>query len=235
MKNIAIIPARSGSKGLPDKNILPLNGVPLIAYTIKAALECGVFDTVMVSTDSEKYAEIARKYGAEVPFLRSAENSGDRSTSWDVVKEVLARYMEMGQSYEMVALLQPTSPMRLGKHIAEAYEMMEEKQANAIVAMCENEAPFAICNVVPENLSVVGFLNEHGFYPRRQALQIMHRPNGSIYLYKTEALRTQESIYDDKVFAYIMDKTHSFDVDTIEDFQITDALIRFLPEFQNRF
>ena len=89
MKNIAIIPARSGSKGLPDKNIKILNGVPLIAYSIKAALDSGVFDTVMVSTDSEKYAEIARNYGAEVPFLRSEKNSSDTAGSWDVVKEVL--------------------------------------------------------------------------------------------------------------------------------------------------
>ena len=101
--------------------------------------------------------------------------------------------------------------------------------------MCENEAPFAICNLVPEDRSVVGFLNEHGFYPRRQALQIMHRPNGSIYLYKTEALCTQQSIYDANCFAYVMDKTHSIDVDTLEEFQIVEALVQYLPEFQRYF
>ena len=111
LKSIAIIPARSGSKGLPDKNIRPLNGIPLIAYTIKAALDSGMFDTVMVSTDSEKYAEIARKYGAEVPFLRSAATSGDKSSSWDAVKEVLAQYeSQLGKTYDVVALLQVTSP-----------------------------------------------------------------------------------------------------------------------------
>ena len=111
LKSIAIITARSGSKGLPDKNIRPLNGVPLIAYTIKAALDSGMFDTVMVSTDSEKYAEIARKYGAEVPFLRSAATSGDKSSSWDAVKEVLAQYKsQLGKTYDLVALLQVTSP-----------------------------------------------------------------------------------------------------------------------------
>ena len=235
MKNIAIIPARSGSKGLVDKNIRHLNGVPLIAYSIKAALDSGIFDTVMVSTDSEKYAEIAREYGAEVPFLRSAQNAGDRSTSWDVVREVLDRYSEMGKDFDMVTLLQPTSPMRLGKHIAEAYQLMEEKQANGIVAMCENEAPFALCNELPEDLCVVDFLNEHGFYPRRQALKILHRPNGALYLYKTEALRTQLSIYDAKCYAYVMDKTHSIDIDTLEDFQIVEALMRYLPEFQGLF
>lgn len=235
MKNIAIIPARSGSKGLPDKNIRLLNGVPLLAYSIKAALDSGMFDTVMVSTDSEKYAEIARSYGAEVPFLRSEKNSGDKSASWDVVKEVLLRYSEMGRYFDTVALLQPTSPLRMGKHIKEAFQVMDDKQANAVISLCENEAPFALCNILPEDHSLVDFLNERGFYPQRQALQLLHRPNGAIYLYKTSALQTQLSIYDNNVFAYVMDKTHSFDVDTIEDFQISEALIRYLPKFEGYF
>ena len=133
LKSIAIIPARSGSKGLPDKNIRPLNGIPLIAYTIKAALDSGMFDTVMVSTDSEKYAEIARKYGAEVPFLRSAAISGDKSSSWDAVKEVLAQYeSQLGKTYDVVALLQVTSPLRTGAQIAEAFEKMEQMDANSV-------------------------------------------------------------------------------------------------------
>ena len=235
MKSIAVIPARSGSKGLPDKNIRLLNGVPLLAYSIKAALDTGAFDTVMVSTDSEKYAEIARSYGAEVPFLRSEKNSGDKSASWDVVKEVLLRYSEMGRYFDTVALLQPTSPLRMGKHITEAFQVMDDKQANAVIALCENDAPFAICNILPEDHCIVDFLNERGFYPRRQALQILHRPNGSIYLYRTEALHTQLSIYDAECYAYVMDKTHSIDVDTIEDFQIVEALVQYLPEFKGYF
>lgn len=112
MNNIAIIPARSGSKGLPDKNILDLNGHPLMYYTIKAALKSGCFDTVMVSTDSEKYADIAKSCGAEVPFLRSEELSSDTAGSWDVVREVLTQYKVMGNSFDYVALMQPTSPLR---------------------------------------------------------------------------------------------------------------------------
>ena len=104
MKNIAIITARSGSKGLPDKNIRPLNGIPLLAYNIKAALESGMFDTVMVSTDSEKYAEIARSYGAEVPFLRSAETSSDTASSMSAVREVIARYKEMGKEFDRLLI-----------------------------------------------------------------------------------------------------------------------------------
>ena len=110
MKNIAIITARSGSKGLPNKNILPLDGKPLIAHTIIAAKESGMFDTVMVSTDSEEYAAIAREWGAEVPFLRSEENSSDKAGSWDVVREVLDEYRKRGEEFDTFTLLQPTSP-----------------------------------------------------------------------------------------------------------------------------
>ena len=121
MKNIAIIPARSGSKGLPDKNIKELNRRPLIAYSIEAALNSGCFDTVMVSTDSEKYAEISRYYGAEVPFLRSEQTSSDSASSWDTVLEVLDRYESLGKTFDTFCLLQPTSPMRTADDIKSAY------------------------------------------------------------------------------------------------------------------
>jgi CMP-N,N'-diacetyllegionaminic acid synthase len=220
---------------LPDKNIRPLNGVPLIAYSIKAALDSGVFDTVMVSTDSEKYAEIARNYGAEVPFLRSEKNSSDTAGSWDVVKEVLDRYEEMGTTFDSVTLLQPTSPMRLPFHIQEAYRLMEEKKANAIVSVCENEARLGGFNVLPENLSLVDFLDERSGEKRRQVMEILYRPNGSLYLYKVDALRSQLSIYDAECYAYVMGGLYSTDVDTLEDFQVAEALMRYFPQYQNLF
>ena len=133
MKNIAIITARSGSKGLPHKNIRMLNGRPLMAWSIKAALDSGMFDTVMVSTDSEEYAKIARDYGAEVPFLRSEENSGDRSNSWDVVAEVLEKYKELGREFDYLMLLQPTSPLRSGDDIKGAFEYLEKMGGKAVV------------------------------------------------------------------------------------------------------
>ena len=117
MNNLAIIPARSGSKGLKDKNIKLLNNQPLISYTIDAANKTGIFSHVMVSTDSKVYADIAQKYGAEVPFLRSKDNSCDVASSWDVVKEVLREYAKLGITFDTVALLQPTSPLRSDKDI----------------------------------------------------------------------------------------------------------------------
>lgn len=124
MKNIAIITARSGSKGLPNKNIRLLNGKPLMAYTIEAAIKSNMFDEVFVSTDSEEYADIAKEYGASVPFLRSQENAGDSSSSWDVVKETIENYKELGKVYDTVALLQPTSPLRRAEDIVAGYKLM---------------------------------------------------------------------------------------------------------------
>ena len=115
MTSIAIILARSGSKGLKDKNIKLMNGKPLIAYSIEAAKNSGLFDVVHVSTDSQKYADIAAEYGADEPFLRSEEMSSDTADSWDAVLEVLRRYKELGKEFDMVTLLQPTSPIRTAK------------------------------------------------------------------------------------------------------------------------
>ena len=137
MKNIAIITARSGSKGLPDKNIRTLSGKPLMYYSIKAAAESKLFDTIMVSTDSQKYANIARQFGADVPFLRSEFTSGDNANSWDVVTEVLKNYQELGKKFDTVCLLQPTSPLRKAEDIIEGYNLMVTECCNSVTAICE--------------------------------------------------------------------------------------------------
>lgn len=238
MSKIAIILARSGSKGLPNKNIRPLNGTPLLAYSVKAALDSGVFDTVMVSTDSEEYAEIAKTYGAEVPFLRSANSSGDNSSSWTAVREVLEAYENIGRKFDMLALLQPTSPLRTGKHLREAYDLMQEKNAKAIVSVCENEMPLFACNYVPEDLCIVGFCdnknNDKQYTPRQKARKL-YRLNGAIYYCKTDAFFEQESIYDDACYAYVMDRIHSVDVDDLIDFQMAEAIVQYLPEYKGYF
>lgn len=224
MKNIAIIPARSGSKGLPDKNIKELNGCPLIGYSIKAALESEIFDTVMVSTDSERYADIAIKCGATVPFLRDVENAGDKSSSWDVVREVLSKYKEIGHEFESVCLLQPTSPLRTAQNIVEAYEMLESRDAKAIVSVCEVEHSPLWCNVLGENASLKGFIKEEAKMPRQQLKQF-YRINGAIYIAKVKEFLTNDDLYTEKCYAYIMDRNKSVDIDTIEDFKYAELLM----------
>lgn len=225
MKNIAIIPARSGSKGLPDKNIKELNGMPLVAYSIKSALASGMFDTVMVSTDSEHYANIAVKYGAKVPFLRDAENAGDKSSSWDVVREVLEKYKGLGYEFDSICLLQPTSPLRTSQNIVEAYKMFESREAKAIVSVCEVEHSPLWSNVLGEKASLKGFIKEEAKLPR-QELKKYYRINGAIYIAKVNEFLANDDLYTENCYAYIMDRKKSVDIDTIEDFQYAEWLLK---------
>ena len=224
MKTIAIIPARSGSKGLPDKNIKPLNGKPLLAYSIEAALASGMFDTVHVSTDSERYADIARQYGADVPFLRSAEASSDTASSEDAIREVLRRYEEMGQRFDAFMLLQPTSPLRTADDIRAAFGVMEEKQAESIVSVCEIEHSPLWCNTLPPDGSMRAFIRTGG-NKRRQQLETYYRLNGAIYLVKTGHFLQSHTFYGDGCYACIMSAERSVDIDSPIDFMIAECLL----------
>lgn len=223
---IAIIPARSGSKGLKDKNIKLFNGNPLLAYSIQAAQESGIFDEIFVSTDSELYADISRKFGASVPFLRSNELSSDTASSWDVVKDVLARYEELGKIFEYVVLLQPTSPLRTSQDIQDAFSLLIEKDANAVVSVCEVDHSPLWCNTLPEDGSLVNFISKDIVTKSRQKLQTYYRINGAIYVVKTDYLFKVDSIYDSGCYAYRMDKRKSIDIDDQLDFQIAETLFQ---------
>jgi len=225
MRNIAIIPARSGSKGIKDKNIRLLNGKPLLAYTIEAALKSKCFDVVMVSTDSKKYKKIAEEYEAEVPFLRSEGNSKDYSSPWEVVKEVLERFKALGEEFDTFALLQPTSPLRSAKDIKNAYKELEEKKAKAVVSMCEIECSIHLVNKLPENLSMKGFISEKQYNKRSQEIEPYYRFNGAIYISKVNSFLEHMNIYDDKCYAYIMPRNRSYDIDDKDDFRIVEALL----------
>ena len=222
MNNIAIIPARSGSKGLKDKNIKLLNGVPLIGYSIKAAKESGLFSHIMVSTDSEIYAQIARELGAEVPFLRSQETSSDNAGSWDVVKEVLRGYAEY---FDTVCLLQPTSPLRKAEDIIAGYKELEEKVADAITAVCEMDHSPLWSTPLDETLSLAPLRKQLADVPR-QMLKTYYRINGALYIRRVEYTIDSIKLISSNEFAYIMDRMHSVDIDTIDDFEYAEFLMR---------
>ncbi len=225
MKNIAIIPARSGSKGLPDKNIKDLCGKPLMAYTIEAAIKSECFETVMVSTDSEKYAEIARKYGAEVPFLRSADNSSDAASSWDMVDEVLGEYRRIGKEFGSFCLLQPTSPLRTSEDIKNAYQLYEEQANFAVVSVCEAEHSPLWCGQLPANREFVNFVDVENM-KRRQDAGKFYRLNGAIYIVDISKFKTDRFLYHEGSFAYVMPQERSVDIDTEMDFIYADLLRR---------
>lgn len=226
MKNIAIIPARSGSKGLKDKNIKILNNKPLIAYSIEAAIKTGLFDVVMLSTDSEQYASVAKEYGAEVPFLRSEITSGDSAGSFDVVREVLSMYAETGKRFESICLLQPTSPLRDCADIENAYRLLEEKKANAVTSVCEVDHSPLWTMTLDETLSLSEFRKNASSSIQRQKLANYYRLNGAIYIRKIEYTDKGILLLDNDEVAYIMEKNKSIDIDTVEDFEYAEFLIQ---------
>ena len=226
MKHLAIIPARSGSKGLPDKNIKPLCGVPLMAYSIRTAIESKKFDRIMVSTDSEKYADIAKNYGADVPFLRSEELSGDTAGSWDVAREVVDRFSERGEEFDTICLLQPTSPLRLAEDIIAAYKLYLEKNADNIIGVCEAEHSPIWMNTLDADLKMDGFVRDDVSKLNRQQLETFYRINGAMYIRKVSTLKSGDSIYKNS-FAYIMPQDRSIDIDTELDFIMAESIMNF--------
>lgn len=229
MKRIAIITARSGSKGLKDKNIMDLRGRPLIDYTIRAALDSGCFDEVMVSTDSQLYADISIKCGASVPFLRSAETSGDTAGSWDVVREVLRNYEAMGQVFDQAVLLQPTSPLRTAEDITGAFRRMEEVGAENMISVVEVEHPIQWCVKASEDLSLTELAASPYWEMRRQDLPKHYRVNGAIYIVNAKKMMDPNYAYmSDKCYGYIMEQEKSVDIDTITDFCAVEAILNHM-------
>ena len=226
MRNLAVIPARSGSKGLKDKNIKVLCGKPLLAYSVEAAHQAGIFDCVHVSTDSEKYREIAVKYGADVPFLRSREMAADTSSMWDSMRYVINEYRNRGEEFDMITILQPTSPLRTGDDVFGAYKFWLNKKANMVSSVCEMDHSPLWSNVLPDNLSMRDFEDEKWAFLPRQQLPTYYRENGAIYMMKVDHLFGADNIYKDGCYAYIMDRNHSVDIDEELDFIVAEALLK---------
>ena len=223
---IAIIPARSGSKGLPDKNIKLLSGKPLMVYTIEAAIDSGLFDIVHVSTDSNRYADIARQYGGDVPFLRSQELSGDSASTWDAVKEVVQRYRAMGMEFDVCAVLQPTSPLRQSWHIRAAFQQYEDRNAISLTSVVEVEHPVQWCFALDGSLSMGGFAESKYRNARRQDLTKHFRENGAIYITQVECiLQDGFDFYSNDCIAYIMGRADSIDIDDEIDFRLAEDLM----------
>ncbi len=229
MSNLAIITARSGSKGIRDKNIRLLNGKPLMAYTIESAIKSHWIDEVMVSTDSEKYAAAARKYGADVPFLRSKAASTDTASSKDVILEVLDEYEKMGKTFDQFVLLRPTSPLRTERNIDQAFQFFRDKGADSVVSVCECEHSPLLSNTLPADLNMAGFIrSEHNV--RRQDLETCYRLNGAIYISKVSTFLQIQTFYGSNSYAYIMEQNESIDIDSELDFRIAELLLRSQPQ-----
>lgn len=226
MASIAVIPARGGSKGVPMKNIRKINGIPLIAYTIKAAKDSGKFDEVIVSTDSEEIADIAVKSGANVPFIRPQDISGDLVSSDAVIKHALEYMKSKGNSYDVVCKLQPTSPLRNANHIIEAFDLFQNKKADFVVSFCECEHSPLWSGVLGKDNSIDKFMDNIDKGACRQELPTYYRLNGAIYLAKTTSFFENGSFIGKNGFAYIMTQEDSIDIDSELDFKMAELLMK---------
>lgn len=222
MKKIAIIPARSGSKGLKDKNIIDLCGKPLIAYSIEAALQTCAFDRVIVSTDSEHYADIAREYGAEV-MMRGEKLSDDKATTFMVLEDILKN--RLTESIDYFVLLQPTSPLRNFKHIKEAITKFESKynDFDFLVSMKESEHAKVLVNPIDDDESLKYFDTDFSNY-RRQGYKD-YSPNGAIFIAKPDAYLRQKHFFGAKSIAYIMTTIDSVDIDNAIDLSLAKCIM----------
>ena len=221
-KILAIIPARGGSKRLPRKNLLELNAKPLIAWSIEAAQKSKYISKTVVTSDDEEILNIAKTYKVDA-IKRPKELASDTATTFDAIKHAIQSSEEI---YEYIMLLQPTSPLRDTKHIDEAIELLNAKDADAIISVCEMEHSPLWSNTLDDDLSMKGFLKEEVLNKRSQDLKKYYRINGAIYICKREKLLEEKSFFlKDKIFAYLMDKRVSIDIDEEFDYEICQLLM----------
>lgn len=219
---LAIIPARSGSKGIKDKNIRSLCGKPLLAYSIEAALGTGVMDAVVLSTDSEKYADIGCSYGAEVPFLRPPELSTDQSLASECIVHTIETLRKMGRVYDYFVLLQPTSPLRKTEHILTGVHMAVDEGLDAVVAFSEAEHPINYFCRLPSDKRLGDLAVTES---NRQECDTYYRINGMLYISRCEHYIETRSFYGQNSKALIIDRKFAIDIDCEYDFKLAEFLM----------
>lgn len=219
-KYLVIIPARGGSKGIPKKNIQDLGGLPLIAHTIEAAKKIFNPKNIIVSTDSNKIAAIAKQFGATVPYLRPKEISQDNSSSIDLINDLLEKFSD----FENLVLLQPTSPLRQSHHIVEAIDVFEDTLSNSLISVKEiNFNPNYFFRHNNSYLSIDKTIK----HSSRQDSEKRVYPNGAIYITSKKSLLKHQSFFSKKTAFYVMDKISSIDIDDLDDLKLANCLINY--------
>ncbi|UJF25319.1 acylneuraminate cytidylyltransferase family protein [Suttonella sp. R2A3] len=202
------------------KNILPLAGKPLVAWTIEAALESKHISKVVVTSDNAEVLDIAKTY-LVTALQRPDHLATDTATSFDAVKHAI----DNNQGYEYVVMLQPTSPLRNAKHIDEAIELLESKNSDAVISVCETEHSPLWTNTLPASFSMDNFLRDEVYSQRSQDLPVYYRLNGALYICRISSLLKQKSFFiKNNIFAYKMDMHSSVDIDTEMDFKWVEFL-----------
>lgn len=219
---LALIPARGGSKRVPRKNIRPLAGRPLLYYSVRAAIDSGLFEKCIVSTEDHEIAAMARDCGAETPFLRDASLSTDTVQSIDVELDVLNRT----PGFDVLCVLPPTSPLRSAFDIRAAWKMFMESGVNFLVSMTPySHSPYMAIELTENHAKPVFDLEWLTVRSQRQKQPDLYHPNGAIWLAKTGALLEKKTYWDDTTLGYIMSRARSLDLDEEADFAVAEALL----------
>jgi len=226
-KVVALIPARSGSKRVPNKNIKTLGGHPMLAYTVRAAIESGIFDAVICATDSELYADVARHYGAEVPFLRTAEISGDKSPDIEWVVWMLNSLKQQGRDYEIFSILRPTSPFRLPETIRRAWELfIQDPHADSLRAVEKCKQHPGKMWVIRGNrmLPVMPFTNGNTPWHSSQyaALPEVYAQDASLEIAWSHVALERNSIAGEVIIPFVSQGLEGFDINELEDWLLAE-------------
>lgn len=220
MGTLAIITARGGSKRIPRKNIKEFLGKPILAYSIEAVLKAGCFDEVMVSTDDEEIAQIAVRYGAKVPFLRSEMTSNDFASTKDVIAEVLTRYEESGRYFEAVCCIYPTAPFLTPERLQEAMDLLLQKQADSVIPVVAYSFPPQRCLVIRDGRTQ--FLHPEHMLTRSQDLETCYHDCGQFYCLNTESFKEQQALVMKNTYPVILSEMEVQDIDTLADWELAE-------------
>jgi len=227
MSKLAIIPARGGSKRIPMKNIKNFSGKPIIAYSIEAALSSNLFDEVMVSTDNFEIAEIAKQYGATVPFFRSEENSNDFAGTVDVLLEVMQHYESQNRTFETACCIYPTAPFATPSLLVEGYNLLESQNYSTVFPVVEFNNPIQRSLKIIENGKVEMVWPEF-LTSRSQDLPKRYHDSGLFYWFRPDNLKVERKLFCDNSGVLIISNLASHDIDSVEDWEIAELKYRRL-------
>lgn len=226
MKTLAIITARGGSKRIPRKNIKEFCGKPIMAYSVEACVQSGVFDTVMVSTEDEEIAQIGKKYGAQVPFYRSEKTAGDFANTNDVIDEVIAEYEKRGEFFDFIACIYPTAPFITAERIRDAVNKLSESDADSLIPVVGfSFPPQRGMEIVDGCLQLV--------YPqyrdtRSQDLTPHYHDAGQFYIMRTESYKKTGRIMAGKILPFVLSEMEVQDIDNPVDWELAELKYKLI-------
>lgn len=223
---LALIPARGGSKGLPEKNIKRFFGKQLIAWTIDEAKKSKYIDKIVVSTENKEIAIISKKLGAEIPFIRPAELATDSAKGIDVAIHTMEWFEKNNEKFDYLILLQPTSPLRIVEDIDVALEFLFQNNYKSVASVCLTDHHPWWSNTLPDDLNMKNFIRNEIKNISRQELPLFYRINGAVYAARWDYIKRIKGFIGDETYAYIMPVERSIDIDTEIDFITAETIVK---------